>query len=255
MARKKVASFLGVHKQDLIELSRAIFWAVLLALLFRSFFYQPFKIPSGSMLPNLHVGDYLFASKFPYGYGKYSFPLDIPLSGRKLGFANPVPGDVIVFKGEKDPENFYIKRLIGKPGDVIQMKKGRLFINGSEIRRSKKGTYTRVGPYGEKTIYTKYVEMLPTGKSYIILDANLNNHDDFPDQTIKYKVPSGHYFFMGDNRNNSIDSRFLNDMGFIPEENLVGRADFIFWSKDFSFVDFFSNFDTGRAFRVLSDEF
>jgi len=255
MAKSKTAPFLGIHKKDVIELARAVLWAVVLALLFRSFFYQPFKIPSGSMLPNLHVGDYLFASKFPYGYGKFSFPVEIPFTGRKLSFWEPVPGDVIVFKGEKDKENFYIKRLIGLPGDVVQIKKGKVFVNGAEIQRSNKGNFTRIGPYGEKTIYSKYVEMLPSGKSYIVLDANLNNHDDFPDQTIKYKVPKGHYFFMGDNRNNSIDSRFLNDMGFIPEENLVGRADFIFWSSDFSIIDFFTRMDTGRAFKVLSDEF
>ena len=207
------------------------------------------------MLPNLHVGDYLFAAKFPYGYGKHSFPVEIPFTGRKLSFGGPEQGDIIVFKGEKDSENFYIKRLIGLPGDVVQVKKGNVFVNGYEIKRSNKGNFTRIGAYGEKTIYTKHVETLPSGKSYIVLDANLNNHEDFPDQTIKYKVPKGHYFFMGDNRNNSIDSRFLNDMGFIPEENIVGRADFIFWSKDFSIIDFFSKLDTGRAFKVIDNDF
>lgn len=247
-----IKSKLGLTNFNYKEMIISVLWAAVIAIIFRTFLFEPFKIPSGSMIPTLQVGDYLFTSKFTYGYSKYSMPYNIPvLKDRIFIFSKPEPGEIIVFKGIKDPETFYIKRLIGLPGDVIQLKSGVLHINEEPVDREKLGTYTRMGEFGEHKIYDEYIEKLPNGITYKTLDANVNNHTDFPDQTIKYRVPEGHYFFMGDNRNNSIDSRFLNDIGFVPEDHLVGRAEYLFWSKDFSIKEFVTSLSTGRAFSKL----
>lgn len=247
----RVLTKLGLYNFDFREFVVSILWAAVIAVLFRTFLFEPFKIPSGSMIPNLQVGDYLFTSKYSYGYSKYSMPFNLPVLTKRVLFTQPKIGDVIVFKGIKDPDTFYIKRLIGLPGDVIQLKSGVVYINGEEIKRNRLGTYTKVGEYGESKIFDVYTEKLPNGVEYKVLDANINNHADFPDQTIKYKVPEGHYFFMGDNRNNSIDSRYLNEIGFVPQDHLVGRAEYIFWSSDFSILDFITSLKTGRAFSAI----
>lgn len=252
MTFKGLLARFGFLKFDMKELVTSILWAAAIAIVFRTFVFEPFKIPSGSMIPNLQVGDYLFTSKYSYGYSKYSMPLNLPLLNKRVLFVNkPKPGEIIVFKGIKDPETFYIKRLIGTPGDVIQVKGGVLHINDKPVERKKLGAYTKVGSFGEHKIYDEYTETLPNGVEYTVLDANINGHKDFPDQTIKYRVPEGHYFFMGDNRNNSIDSRFLNEIGYVPEDHIVGRAEFIFWSTDFSIIDFITSFNTGRAFSTI----
>jgi signal peptidase I len=239
---------------DYAEFFRSLLWAIIIALIFRTMLFEPFKIPSGSMMPNLLVGDYLFASKYSYGYSKHSLPFSIPIFNGRVMFDEPERGDIIVFKGVKDPQIHYIKRLIGLPGDTVQVKRGTLYINDKEIERWQIGNYTRIGSYGEHINHSEYVELLPNGIQYKVLDANLNNHREFPDETIKYQVPAGHYFFMGDNRNHSVDSRFLNQMGFVPEENLVGKAVFMFWTEDFSIQKFLTEFKTGRAFKVIENE-
>ncbi len=245
---KKVVDF------DYQEFFRSLLWAIIIALIFRTMLFEPFKIPSGSMMPNLLVGDYLFASKYSYGYSKHSLPFSIPLFKGRVLFDQPERGDIIVFKGVKDPQTHYIKRLIGLPGDTVQVRRGVLYVNEQEVERWQSGDYKRTGHFGETINYSEYIEMLPNGVLYKVLDANIDNHREFPDETIKYEVPKGYYFFMGDNRNHSVDSRFLNQMGFIPEENLVGKAVFMFWTEDFSIVDFLTQLKTGRAFTVIGNE-
>lgn len=236
---------------DYKEFIVSIFWAVLIAVIFRTFLFEPFKIPSGSMIPTLQVGDYLFVSKYSYGFSKYSFPFGLgPFNGRIM-HSEPERGDIIVFKGVKDPQTFYIKRLIGLPGDKIQMKYGLLHINGTPVERTLIGEMSRKGHFGETRTYDAYKETLPNGLTYSTLDGNVNYHLSFPDMTDEYTVPEAHYFFMGDNRNNSIDSRFLNDIGFVPADRLLGKARFLLMSDDFSILDFITHFNTGRAFSVI----
>ncbi len=213
----------------IVETAKTIIYALLIALVIRTVAFEPFNIPSGSMIPTLLVGDYLFVSKFSFGYSRYSLPgfLQVPLSGRLFG-ALPKRGDVAVFKLPRDPSIDYIKRIIGLPGDTIQMIHGQLTINGTAVNRQPAGTY-EAGGEGPTMLLKRYVETLPNGVKHYILKAS----DDQPlDNTPEYKVPAGFVFAMGDNRDNSQDSRVMNAVGFIPVDNLVGRAEFIFFSID-----------------------
>ena len=212
------------------ETLRTIFYAVVIALVVRTFAFEPFNIPSGSMKPTLLVGDYLFVSKYSYGYSRYSFPWGLPpFHGRIFGEA-PERGDVIVFKKPSDNETDYIKRLIGLPGDRIQVKGGILHINGEPVRRELIGDTTESDRWAVSR-YQVYRETLPNGRQHLIWEVR---DDDPLDNTIEYLVPEGHYFFMGDNRDNSKDSRVLSEVGYVPEENLVGRAEFLFFSHNTS---------------------
>ena len=201
--------------------------AILIALSFRSILFEPFNIPSGSMIPTLLVGDYLFVSKYSYGYSRYSFPLAaVPFEGR-LFADEPERGDVAVFRLPSNTSVDYIKRVVGLPGDKIQLKRGQLYINGDLLPRRVVGTKTQTSGSRALTV-TSYEETMPNGKSYIIQELSDN---DRMDNTGIYEVPEGHYFMMGDNRDQSKDSRFL-DVGMIPHENLIGRAEFLFFSVD-----------------------
>ncbi len=212
----------------LIETVKTVVYAGLIAIGIRTFAFEPFNIPSSSMVPTLLVGDYLFVSKYSYGYSRYSLPWAPPLfSGRIFG-AEPRRGDVAVFKLPRDTSIDYIKRIIGLPGDRIQVREGRLYINGSEAPRAPDGDYT-VGGDGPAMIVKRFIETLPNGVRHDILKAT---DEGSANNTQEYLVPPGHVFAMGDNRDNSEDSRFLNAVGFIPIENLVGRAEFIFFSVD-----------------------
>ncbi len=212
----------------LMETVKTVVYAGLIALGIRTFAFEPFNIPSSSMVPTLLVGDYLFVSKYSYGYSRYSLPWAPPLfSGRIFG-AEPRRGDVAVFKLPRDPSIDYIKRIIGLPGDRIQVREGRLYINGTEAPRAPDGDYT-VGGDGPAMIVKRFIETLPNGVRHDILKAT---DEGSANNTQEYLVPPGHVFAMGDNRDNSEDSRFLNAVGFIPIENLVGRAEFIFFSVD-----------------------
>jgi signal peptidase I len=212
----------------IVETIKTVVYAMLIAIAIRTVAFEPFNIPSGSMIPTLLVGDYLFVSKYSYGYSRFSLPLSPPLfSGRIFG-SLPVRGDVAVFKLPRDTSVDYIKRIIGLPGDRIQMKGGQLFINGTQVERTPDGDYVADGD-GPKMLLKRYVETLPGGRQHFILKAS----DDQPlDNTQEYKVPDGYVFAMGDNRDNSLDSRVQNAVGFIPLENLVGRAEFLFFSVD-----------------------
>jgi signal peptidase I len=211
-----------------LETGKTIVYALIIALGIRSFLFEPFHIPSGSMIPTLLVGDFLFVSKYSYGYSRFSFPWSPNLfGGGRIFGSDPHRGDVVVFRKPTDLSVDYIKRVIGLPGDRIQMKDGVLNINGVPVERKRIDDY--VDEYGMKTI--RYIETLPGGVSHIILERNGDNGD--LDNTPEYVIESGHYFMMGDNRDDSADSR-TTEVGQVPAEDLVGRAQVIFFSLDSS---------------------
>ena len=225
----------------MLETVKTIVYAVLIALVVRTVAYEPFNIPSGSMIPTLLVGDYLFVSKYTYGYSRYSLPFGLPLfSGRiYLPFSRlPDRGDVIVFKLPTDTSTDYIKRIVGLPGDHIQVRHGELYINDQQVPR-KEDPNCRDKEADPFVVQQGYRESLPSASGgaavqhCIIKEFGFNGREDGPlDNTPVYDVPAGHYFAMGDNRDNSQDSRVLSAVGYIPAENLVGQAQFIFFSTD-----------------------
>lgn len=233
----------------------SIVWAILIALAIRTLIFEPFSIPSGSMKPNFLVGDYLFVSKYPYGFSNTSILLEPNMiKDRILEFEKPKPGEVIVFKPSHDHyEAFidrvmginYIKRLIGMPGDKIQVKSGILYINNEPVKRKEAGIFVDT----DGSVLKKYIETLPNNVSYFILEES----DNKPwDNTEIYIVPEGHYFFMGDNRDHSIDSRFMNGpIGYVPCDKLVGRAEMIIFSNPKSLLNLLEwpfSFNAGRFF-------
>ncbi len=210
------------------ETLRTIIYAVLIALVVRTFAYEPFNIPSGSMLPTLLVGDYLFVSKFSYGYSRYSLPWSLPLISGRIMNSEPERGDVAVFKLPKDNKTDYIKRLVGLPGDRIQVKGGILHINDEPVQREAVGP-RRISRYGTTTEVMEFIETLPNGRRHLIWESSDRGALD---NTEVFTVPEGHFFAMGDNRDHSQDSRVKHEVGFIPFENLIGRAEFLFFSHD-----------------------
>lgn len=216
------------NEPTLWETAKTIIYAVVIALFIRTVFAEPFSIPSGSMIPTLLVGDYLFVSKASYGYSKHSLPLSVPLIKGRIFYTEPKRGDVIVFKLPSDNRTDYIKRLIGLPGDRIQMKAGRLYINGEMVERTFVERFVQRDSTGAAVRYDKYTETLPNGVRHTILEMS----DDMPyDNTSEFVVPEDHFFMMGDNRDNSMDSRVLK-IGFVPKVNLIGKAKFLFYSND-----------------------
>jgi signal peptidase I len=236
-------------KDSIWDYVRAMFWALLLAGVFRSLVYEPFSIPSGSMQPTLLIGDHLFVSKWTYGYSKHSFPLSPDVFDGRIPDAGPDRGDVVVFKfiqkkfkgGEQTiTRTDYIKRVIGLPGDTIQMLAGRLYINGKMAPRRPDGTFEAANRK-----YKQYIETLPNGVEHLILEESDNGGLD---NTPVYKVPAKNYFMIGDNRDNSNDSRL--DVSYVPSEALVGRADIMFLSIDWR-GEHWMDFDAGLRFERM----
>jgi signal peptidase I len=223
------AKFASKRKSSsFVETLKTVVYAVLIAIVVRTVAYEPFNIPSGSMIPTLLVGDYLFVSKFSYGYSRYSLPWGLPLfSGRIFGH-DPVRGDVVVFKKPTDNTTDYIKRIIGLPGDRLQMIHGVLNINGTPVGLERTGIYV-LHHGGQDILADAYTETLPNGLRHPILRFK-GTDDDMMNNTPVYVVPPEHYFAMGDDRDDSADSRA--DVGYVPAENLVGRAEFLFFSTD-----------------------
>ncbi len=212
------------------ETVKTVLWAIVIAMMIRMFAFEPFNIPSSSMVPGLLIGDYLFVSKYSYGYSSRSSLYGLlPLEGRVF-FKEPKRGDVVVFKWPKDNKTDYIKRLVGLPGDKVQVRNGLLYINGVPVERRKLDV-----PVAEKyltppSFSTDFMEKFPDGHEHVIREEG----DDLSlDNTPVFSVPPDHYFMMGDNRDNSQDSRApRGGVGFVPKDNLVGRAEFLFFSLD-----------------------
>jgi signal peptidase I len=210
-----------------MSFAKTLIIALLCAGFVRSLFFEPFHIPSSSMKPGLLIGDYIFVAKYSYGYSRYSFPFGIDFFDGRIWKSAPKRGDVAVFRLPSEPSINYVKRLIGLPGDHIQMRDGVLYINDEEVKKSADGIFTEFDENGKIEI-KKFLETLPEGKIVTTIDQNSNAPQD---NTGIYEVPEGFYFMMGDNRDNSQDSRFLTQVGYVPEENLVGRATLIFFSN------------------------
>jgi signal peptidase I len=206
-----------------------VLWSPLF--LFRTFLFQPFNIPSGSMIPTLMVGDNVLAAKYAYGWGRYSFPYAPSFISGRFGAADPAYGDIVVFATPKDPSNVYVKRLVGLPGDRIQMREGQLFLNDKPVTRVALTALPAGSACGAEpgARAKRWCETMPNGASYVTYDCVDRG---YVDNTAVFTVPPGHFFAMGDNRDNSTDSRFQSAMGFIPLDNLVGKVTRIYWSLD-----------------------
>ena len=232
-------------KKILIDNLKTLFYALIIALVIRSLFIQPFYIPSSSMEPTLLVGDRLFVTKYSYGYSKHSLPFSPPIISKRILFSEPERGDVVVFKTPADNRTDYIKRLIGLPGDRISFISSNLYLNNSEIIKSRKSKNDKIY-CGNNTIDVfTFQEKLPNGKAYntvYLKDFPFKNSDTFT-------VPKDHYFFLGDNRDCSKDSRFLTSVGYVHKDNLVGKAQFIFFSSDKSIGSFFAFWKWQKSIR------
>ena len=236
-----------------LEIFKTIFYALLIALVLRVLLFQPFTIPSASMEPNLYEGDYIVVSKWSYGYSRHSMPFSPEIFEGRIFGSSPNRGDIAVFKLPRDNRTDYIKRVIGLPGDRVQMIDNVLHINNVAVQDVMVSGNELSGMFGQQVIQAR--ETLPGGKSFTIQDFGPGNDLD---NTPAFEVPAGHYFMMGDNRDNSIDSRVeqTQGVGMVPEENLVGKAEIILlsWEPGASLwnpVSWFSNIRPSRFFRVL----
>ena len=234
-----------ISKKTIVDNVKTLFYALIIAVIIRSLFLQPFYIPSSSMEPNLLVGDRLFVTKYTYGYSKHSFPFSPNFFQNRLFFNEPKRGDVIVFKTPADNRTDYIKRLIGLPGDELQFINGDLFLNNNQIFKSLISSDQKVYCGNEQIDVNTYEEKLPNGTKYITVyrkNYTFQNSD-------KYIIPEDHYFFLGDNRDCSKDSRFLSEVGYVNKINLVGKARFIFFSSDIKVGSIFKFWDWSNIIR------
>jgi len=233
-----------IDKKLITENLKTILYALAIAIIIRSFFIQPFYIPSSSMEPNLLIGDRLFVTKYSYGYSKHSFPFSPPFFKGRLFSNSPKAGDVVVFKTPSDNRTDYIKRLIGLPGDKIQFINGDLFLNNNQILKSIISKNDTIY-CGQSIDVNTFEEILPNGKIHntvYLKNYSFQNSDIFI-------VPDEHYFFLGDNRDCSKDSRYLTSVGYVHQDNLVGKAQFIFFSSDFRIGNIFSFWKWNKTVR------
>ena len=233
------------NRNFLIENTKTLFYALVIAIAIRSLLIQPFYIPSSSMEPNLLVGDRIFVTKYSYGYSKHSFPFSPPIFKGRIMHKNPERGDIVVFKTPADNRTDYIKRLIGLPGDKVQFISSNLYINSSEVMKSRLSTKDIIFCGKKKIDVFTFEELLPNGKKFITVyskDYTFQNSDPFI-------IPKNHYFFLGDNRDCSKDSRFLSSVGYVHKDNLVGKAQFIFFSSDRSIGSIFSFWKWNKSLR------
>tara|TARA_Y100000590_G_scaffold208287_1_gene235947 strand:+ start:3002 stop:3727 length:726 start_codon:yes stop_codon:yes gene_type:complete len=231
--------------KKLFENIKTIFYALIIALIIRTLFFQPFYIPSSSMEPNLQVGDRLFVSKYSYGYSRHSLPFSPKIINNRIFDDKPERGDVIVFKTPSDNRTDYIKRLVGIPGDTIQIINEDLYLNNIKVVKTKLEKKISIN-CGDEILDTElYEETLPSGKKYIVTyrkNGTMVNTD-------KFLVPENHYFFIGDNRDCSRDSRFLSSVGYVNFNNLVGKAQIIFFSNDANKGSFFKFWSWSKSLR------
>ena len=233
------------NKNFFIENTKTLFYALVIAIAIRSLLIQPFYIPSSSMEPNLLVGDRIFVTKYSYGYSKHSFPFSPPIFKGRIMHKNPERGDIVVFKTPADNRTDYIKRLIGLPGDKVQFINSNLYINSSEVMKSRLSTDDIIFCGKKKIDVFTFEELLPNGKKFITVyskEYTFQNSDPFI-------IPKNHYFFLGDNRDCSKDSRFLSSVGYVHKDNLVGKAQFIFFSSDRSIGSIFSFWKWNKSLR------
>ena len=235
-----------LKKKDIIENIKTLFYALIIAIIIRSLIIQPFYIPSSSMEPSLLVGDRIFVTKYSYGYSKHSFPFSPSIFKGRILSNKPERGDIVVFKTPADNRTDYIKRLIGLPGDQVQFLDSNLYINNSEVVKSRLSSSDKIycGTY-DLDVYT-FEENLPNGikhKSVYLKNFPYDNSDPFV-------VPDDHYFFLGDNRDCSKDSRFLSSVGYVHKDNLVGKAQFIFFSSDKNLGNIFSFWKWDKSLRL-----
>jgi signal peptidase I len=241
---------------ELVEIIKTVVYALLIALFLRVIFFQPYTIPSASMEPNLYEGDYIIVSKYTYGYSRFSMPFSPPIFSGRILEKQAHRGDIVVFKLPHDHKFDYIKRVIGLPGDRIQMKNGLLYLNGAQVPREKIDTIKEDTGFGYVREVTRYRETLPGGKTYMTDDFGT---DGDLDNTDLYVVPEHHYFMMGDNRDNSLDSRVSPEaggVGYVPAENFEGKAQIILlsWSKGASILKpwtWVMNLQPKRFFNIL----
>ena len=235
-----------INKNFIIENTKTLFYALIIAIIIRSLLIQPFYIPSSSMEPNLLVGDRIFVTKYSYGYSKHSFPFSPPLFKERILDNEPKRGDVIVFKTPADNRTDYIKRLIGLPGDTIKFIDSNLYVNNSEIIKTKISETDEIFCGSQKINVITFQEQLSNNKSY-----NSVYLKNFPFQNSDtFKVPKDHFFFLGDNRDCSKDSRFLSSVGYVHKNNLVGKAQFIFFSSDRSKGSIFAIWKWNKSLRL-----
>ena len=232
-------------KNSFLSNFKSISLAILIALLIRSFIAEPFNIPSGSMKPNLLVGDFIFVSKWSYGYSKHSLPFSIPIIPSKIFENMPKRGDIVVFKTPSDNRTDYIKRLIGLPGDHIQFIDGDLYLNNNQIFKSIISTDQKVYCGNEQIKVNLFEEKLPNGKKYTAVYRNKYSFQN----SDKFIIPEDHYFFLGDNRDCSKDSRYLSEVGYVNKINLVGKARFIFFSSDIKVGSIFKFWNWNNIIR------
>ena len=234
-----------INKDIILENLKTIFYALIFAVIIRSLIIQPFYIPSSSMEPNLLVGDRLFVTKYSYGYSKHSFPFSPPIIKGRLFSKQPKTGDVVVFKTPADNRTDYIKRLIGLPGDTIQFINGELYLNKNQVLKSRISKKDVIYCGNQTIKVDTFEEKLSSEKIHntvYLKDFSFQNSDIF-------KVPENYYFFLGDNRDCSKDSRFLGSVGYVHEDNLVGKAQFIFFSSDFRIGSFFAFWKWHKTMR------